>query len=95
MDMNYRGGNVGGRGWGGWSGVKGLKWDNCNSIINKYTKKDKNPLSKTQKIDSFNCILDTAEWNTSVLQGKQYTLFKSIAEKKMTKEIDSHWLLVI
>ena len=21
MDMNYRGGNVGGRGWAGWSGV--------------------------------------------------------------------------
>ena len=30
------GGNVGGRGWVGWSGVKGGKWDNCNSIINKY-----------------------------------------------------------
>ena len=30
------GGNVGGRGWAGWSGVKGGKWDNCNSIINKY-----------------------------------------------------------
>ena len=28
--------NVGGRGWTGWSGVKGGKWDNCNSIINKY-----------------------------------------------------------
>ena len=30
------GGNVGGRGWAGWSGVRGWKWDNCNSIINKY-----------------------------------------------------------
>ena len=30
------GGNVGGKGWAGWSGVKGGKWDNCNSIINKY-----------------------------------------------------------
>ena len=40
MDMNYRGGgNVGGRGLAGWSGVKGGKWDNCNSIINKYIKK--------------------------------------------------------
>ena len=28
---------MGGRGWAGWSGVKGGKWDNCNSIINKYT----------------------------------------------------------
>ena len=36
MDMNYKGRNVGGRGWAGWSGVKGRKWDNCNSIINKY-----------------------------------------------------------
>ena len=27
---------MGGRGWAGWSGVKGGKWDNCNSIINKY-----------------------------------------------------------
>ena len=37
MDMNYTvGGDVGGRGWAGWSVVKGGKWDNCNSIINKY-----------------------------------------------------------
>ena len=34
-------GNVGGRGCAGWSGVKGGKWDNCNSIINKYIKKKK------------------------------------------------------
>ena len=34
-----KGGNVGGRGYTGWSGVKGGKWDNCNSIINKYIKK--------------------------------------------------------
>ena len=35
MDMNYGGGNVGGRGVGrmDWSGGE---WDNCNSIINKY-----------------------------------------------------------
>ena len=26
-------------GWAGWSWVKGWKWDNCNSIINKYIKK--------------------------------------------------------
>ena len=30
---------MGERGWAGWSGVKGGKWDNCNSIINKYIKK--------------------------------------------------------
>ena len=29
---------MGGRGWAGWSGVKGGKWDNCNTIINKYIK---------------------------------------------------------
>ena len=39
MDMNYRGGNVGGRRCAGQRGVKGGKWDNCNSIINKYIKK--------------------------------------------------------
>ena len=38
MDMNYRGGMWEGGGWAGWSGVGG-KWDNCNSIINKYIKK--------------------------------------------------------
>ena len=36
MDMNYRGGMWEGGGWAGWSGVGGGKWDNCNSIINKY-----------------------------------------------------------
>ena len=41
MDMNYSGGNVGGKGWAGWSGVKGGKWDKCNSIINKYVLKNK------------------------------------------------------
>ena len=35
MDMNY-GGDVGGRACARWSGVKGGKWDNHNSIINKY-----------------------------------------------------------
>ena len=30
-----------GGGWAGWSGVGG-KWDNCNSIINKYIKKKRN-----------------------------------------------------
>ena len=39
MDMNYRGGMWEGRGGAEWSGVKGGKWDNCNSIINKYIKK--------------------------------------------------------
>ena len=40
MDMNYRGGMWEGEGWAGWNGVGG-KWDNCNSIINKYIKKKK------------------------------------------------------
>ena len=43
MDMNYRGGMWEGGGWAGWSGVGG-KWDNCNSIINKYIKKKKEKL---------------------------------------------------
>ena len=40
MDMNYRGGMWEGGVWAGWSGVGG-KWDNYNSIINKYIKKKK------------------------------------------------------
>ena len=43
--MNYRGGMWEGGGWTGWSGVGG-KWDNCNSIINKYIKKKKNTKAK-------------------------------------------------
>ena len=39
MDMNYRGGMW--EGGGGWDGVKEGKWDNCNSIINKYINKKK------------------------------------------------------
>ena len=41
MDMNYRGGMW--EGVGGEDGVElGGKWDNCNSIINKYIlKKDR------------------------------------------------------
>ena len=41
MDMNYRG-ECGREGVDrmAWSGVG--KWDNCNSIINKYIKKRKN-----------------------------------------------------
>ena len=31
-----KGQNVGRRGYAGRRGVKGGKWDNCNSIINKY-----------------------------------------------------------
>ena len=38
MDMNYSGGECG-REEGGQDGVEwGGKWDNCNSIINKYIK---------------------------------------------------------
>ena len=50
-----QGGNVGGRGWAGWSGVKGQKWDNCNSIINKYIqKKDMTPtLERSTALGNF------------------------------------------
>ena len=34
-----RGGECGWEGGTGWRGIKGEKWDNCNSIINKYIKK--------------------------------------------------------
>ena len=47
MDMNYRGGMWEGGGWAGWSGVGGGKWDNCNSIINKYIKKKNNKKKTT------------------------------------------------
>ena len=39
-EHEQKGGNVGGRECAGWSGVKGGKWDNCNSIINKYILKN-------------------------------------------------------
>ena len=39
MDMNYGGGNVGGKGVGRMEWSVGGKWDNCNSIINKYIQK--------------------------------------------------------
>ena len=38
--MNYRG-ECGREGVAGWSWVKGRKWDNCNSLINKYIKTNK------------------------------------------------------
>ena len=40
MDMNYSGGMWEGGGVQGGRG-EGGKWDNCNSIINKYIKKTK------------------------------------------------------
>ena len=48
MDMNYRGGIS--EGGGGQNGVEwgGGKWDNCNSIINKYILK-KRIVSATTK----------------------------------------------
>ena len=56
MDMNYRGGNVGGRGWAGGNGVKGGKWDNCNSIINKYIQKNKRKLTNWGKAKAYYLI---------------------------------------
>ena len=44
MDMNYRGGMW--EGGGVQDGVKGGKWDNCNSIINKYIKTTKTKKTK-------------------------------------------------
>ena len=49
MDMNYRGGMW--EGEGGQDGVKGGKWENCNSIINKYIlKKNKDVLLRNHNI---------------------------------------------
>ena len=39
MDMNYRGRECGRDGVSRMEFSKGWKWDNCNSIINKYIKK--------------------------------------------------------
>ena len=44
MDMNYRGGI-----WEGGGGVGGGKWDNCNSIINKYIKKERKKITAVKK----------------------------------------------
>ena len=48
MDMNYRGGTW--EGGGGRDGVKGGKWDNCNSIINKYIFKKNNKGNNKEQI---------------------------------------------
>ena len=40
---------MGGRGWGGYSGGKGGKWENYNSIINKYILKNDQPLMKKKE----------------------------------------------
>ena len=41
-----KGGNAGEKGCAGWRAIKGGKWDNCNSIINKYIKKKKKKKNK-------------------------------------------------
>ena len=45
---------MGGRWCAGWRGVKGGKWNNCNSIINKYI---------FLKLKEENCVSDGAERN--------------------------------
>ena len=55
MDMNYRGGMW--EGGGGQDGVEwGGKWDNCNSIINKYILKNKKQ-NKTKNNKQINQVL--------------------------------------
>ena len=39
---------MGRRGCARWSGVKGEKWENCNSIINKYIFKKRETHLKTE-----------------------------------------------
>ena len=62
MDMNYRGGDVGGRGWAGWSGVKGRKRENCNSIINKYVKKRKKEKNNVVEIKQNISVISVCSW---------------------------------
>ena len=45
MDMNYRGGLW--EGEDGQDGVKEGKWDNCNSIINKYIFKNQKKIESS------------------------------------------------
>ena len=59
---------MGGRGRAGWSGVKGWKWDNCNSIINKYILK----FFKRKTIKKWDYI----ELKTSAQQKKLLTQLK-------------------
>ena len=57
---------MGGRGWAGWSGVKGGKWDNCNSIINKYVLKNKIKIKKKEKQ-----VVSSFRLYTGVEQGRK------------------------
>ena len=65
--MNYRGGGLWEGGWAGWSGVKGGKWDNCNSIINKYIflKKQKKNQKKKRSQEAA-LIFYLSSWPTKV-----------------------------
>ena len=59
MDMNYRG--VMWEEGGGQDGVEwGGKWDNCNSIINKYIKNKKLKNKKTKQKMNYLKILKTS-----------------------------------
>ena len=66
---------MGGRGWAGWSGVGGWKWDNCNSIINKYIFK------KKKKKDGVEYSKGGGEVMGSTIQGGQRRKQRSEAEK--------------
>ena len=55
MDMNYRGGMwEGGVGRMEWS--EGGEWDNCNSIINKYIKKEEERILKVKCYDVWDLL---------------------------------------
>ena len=59
MDMNYRGGM-----WEGGDGQVGVewggKWDNCNSILNKYIKKKLH--MPNSKLVRFRKIMSLRKW---------------------------------
>ena len=74
MDMNYRGGMWEGGGWAGWSGVGG-KWDNCNSIINKYIKKNKREMNdRTDTKDRRDTLRLFCCYNVLTLPRKRYSV---------------------
>ena len=60
---------MGGRGCARWSRVGGVKWDNCNSIINKYIlkKKKKNIKNMNSKMTTNTQLLITESKNKNKL----------------------------
>ena len=56
----------------GWSGVKGGKWDNCNSIINKYILKRQSLESKAANFKFYALAMDDS---TDAIDTAQLSIF--------------------